>query len=174
MFGESLGIKGCGSAVLLPNHETLWTFSTIGPPPLVFVSKSPLDFLGLYKYRDVKIFQNGDLEQTELSKQLWSEIIMIKVWELRCESCRRSGWWSRGWCWAWCSRQGLLSRNPKGEEDVREVVFSPICLNTYFHLLSCHKRSNLFNFTKCYWSCWKWSCSPRLLDKWVCVFLEGS
>lgn len=51
---------------------------------------------------------------------------------LRCEGSRRSGWWAHGWCWAWCSRQGLHSWNPGREDDVREVLFSPFAWTLIF------------------------------------------
>lgn len=171
MFGESLGTKGWGSADLLPNPRNLLDIQCRWTRTFSVCKQEPMDFLGLCERKDVKIFQTGDLEQIELSEQLWNGIIMIQVWGLKA---------AEG-----VVGDPVVDAEPgaagkacfpeiQGGRKVWGRWFSPPFAWTYFRLLSCHKRSNLFNFTKCYWSCWKWSCSPRLLDKWVCVFLEGS
>lgn len=171
MFGESLGTKGWGSADLLPDPGNPPDIQRRWTRTFSVCKQEPMDFLGLCERKDVKIFQTGDLEQIELSEQLWNGIIMIKLWGLKAA--------------AGVVGDPVVDAEPgaagkacfpeiQGGKKVWGRCFSPPFAWTYFRLLSCHKRSNLFNFTKCYWSCWKWSCSPRLLDKWVCVFLEGS
>lgn len=45
--------------------------------------------------------------------------------------------------------RGAYPRSLKVEEDLEEVVFSPFSLTPgYFVLLSCHKRSHLFDYIK--------------------------
>lgn len=159
-FLEKPNIKGCGSAVLLSNpgnppevqHHWTRTFSVCKQElwtSLVYTNRR------MWKYpKPANWAVRAALKWNNADKGVGIEVWEQQEWlvqqaRLAFPKSRAGGW---------CEGGGFL----------------PTCLNTYFQLLSCHKRNNLFNFTKCYWSCWKWSCSPRLLNKWVCVFLEGS